>query len=76
MFRLVGEDVKSFMEKYGFKDKGLKCINCGEPAVYNECFYIKGYACLRFKHDCPEKYWTATLKPISEEEKDFWFGVV
>lgn len=73
MISLVGQDLEEFIKKHGFSQEGnLKCTNCQKNVVYNECFYIKGYACIRFKHECDEQYWVTSLIPISKEEKEYW----
>ena len=78
MLKVVGDDdnVEALMKKHKIRDKDIECLNCGKPAVYNECFYIKGYAAVRFRHDCPEKYWITTLVPIAQKEKDFWSTII
>lgn len=68
-------DREVWIQRYQITPKIFKCKNCQKDFETSVPILIKGYAGLETPiHDCPRNFAAAVFKPISEEERMFWYG--
>lgn len=73
----IDADYLEFAEKYDIVPQDLKCENCKQVFTTSVPIRIKGYVGLETPaHGCDRKFNAAVFVPISEEEREFWKGII